>query len=326
MRTHFLTSAALSAFALSGCAVFKDRHITPAAAAPPMPVVAAVAAPPPVLERVVAMAPIPNPPSRSGTAKRATPIAADAGDPAERVARANAAARVQPTRAAYANAEQVFHFEEGALYQVYAAPGRITDIALEEGEQLSGLGPVAAGDTTRWVIGNTESGSGASRRVHILVKPTRIKLVTNLIVNTDRRTYHIELRATPATYMASASWRYPDEQRAAAQVRAAAFPQATSKLEGLNFSYRISGDHPAWRPVRVFDDGRQTVIEFPANVSQSEMPPLFVSGPDGKATDLVNYRVSGQRIVVDRLIDRAELRLGDKRGAQRVRIERAARG
>jgi type IV secretion system protein VirB9 len=149
---------------------------------------------------------------------------------------------------------------------------------------------------------------------------------SNAIVNTDRRTYHIELRATPATYMASVSWRYPQEQRAAAQVQAAAFPQATSKLDALNFSYRISGDHPAWRPVRVFDDGRQTVIEFPANVSQSEMPPLFVSGPDGKATDLVNYRVSGQRIVIDRLIDRAELRLGDKRGAQRVRIERTARG
>jgi type IV secretion system protein VirB9 len=326
MRARLLTSTVLAAFALSGCAALGGHHIAPAAAPPPMPVVAAVAAPPPVLERVVAMAPIPNPPSRRGAGRAAATPVADTGDPAERVARANAAARVQPTRAAYANAEQVFHFEEGALYQVYAAPGRITDIALEEGEQLSGTGPVAAGDTTRWVIGNTESGSGAGRRVHILVKPTRTKLVTNLIVNTDRRTYHIELRTTPATYMASVSWRYPEEQRAAAQVQAAAFPQATSKLEGLNFSYRISGDHPAWRPVRVFDDGRQTVIEFPANVSQSEMPPLFVSGPDGKATDLVNYRVSGQRIVIDRLIDRAELRLGDKRGAQRVRIERTARG
>lgn len=328
MRVQFLSSTVLAATALSGCAALNGHHVAPVAAAPATPVVAAASlSPPMVLERVIAMAPIPNPPSRSGMRRAAAgSIVSNREGPAERVARANAAARVQPTRAAYSNAEQVFHFEEGALYQVYAAPGRITDIALEEGEQLSGTGPVAAGDTTRWVIGNTESGSGASRRVHILVKPTRIKLVTNLIVNTDRRTYHIELRATPATYMASVSWRYPDEERAAAQVQDAAFPQATSKLEGLNFSYRISGDHPAWRPVRVFDDGRQTVIEFPANVSQSEMPPLFVSGPDGKATDLVNYRVSGQRIVIDRLIDRAELRLGDKRGAQRVRIERTARG
>jgi type IV secretion system protein VirB9 len=35
------------------------------------------------------------------------------------------------------------------------------------------LRPVAAGDTVRWIIGDTESGTGASKQVHILVKPTR---------------------------------------------------------------------------------------------------------------------------------------------------------
>ena len=33
---------------------------------------------------------------------------------------------------------------DGALYQVYGAPGEVTDIALEAGEQLVGPGPVAA--------------------------------------------------------------------------------------------------------------------------------------------------------------------------------------
>ena len=101
------------------------------------------------------------------------------------------AARVQPTRAGYLNAVQVYPFSEGALYQVYAAPGQITDIALEPGEQLVGSGPVAAGDTVRWIVGDTESGTGATKRVHILVKPTRPDLVTNLVINTDRRTYHL---------------------------------------------------------------------------------------------------------------------------------------
>jgi type IV secretory pathway VirB9-like protein len=31
---------------------------------------------------------------------------------------------------------QIYPFSDGALYQVYAAPGEITDIALEAGEQL----------------------------------------------------------------------------------------------------------------------------------------------------------------------------------------------
>ena len=115
---------------------------------------------------------------------------------------------MQPTRAGYINAIQVYPFSDGALYQVYAAPGEITDIALEAGEQLVGSGPVAAGDTVRWIIGDTESGTGAAKRVHILVKPTRPDLVTNLIINTDRRTYHLELRSDDKTYMASVSWAY----------------------------------------------------------------------------------------------------------------------
>ena len=123
---------------------------------------------------------------------------------------------------AYINAIQVYPFSPGALYQVYAAPGQVTDIALEEGEQLVGSGPVAAGDTVRWIIGDTESGAGPTKRVHILVKPTRPDLVTNLVINTDRRTYHLELRSAEKTYMASVpgNIRRISSSRCAARMRA----------------------------------------------------------------------------------------------------------
>jgi type IV secretion system protein TrbG len=124
-------------------------------------------------------------------------------DPRARVDQANGAARVQPTRAGYLNAIQVYPFSDGALYQVYAAPGEITDIALERGEQLVGSGPVAAGDTVRWIVGDTESGAGGDKRIHILIKPTRPDLISNLVINTDRRTYHLELRSDEQTYI----WR-----------------------------------------------------------------------------------------------------------------------
>lgn len=307
---------------LGGCAGLSPGHpaaVTQTAATPVIPPRAVV---PPLLVRTT-MPPIPNPTVVGGPKRHAAKAhAPEAGDPRERVALANAAARVQPTRAAYSNAEQVYGFEDGSLYQVYAAPGRVTDIELQDGEQLSATGPVAAGDTTRWVIGDTVSGAGASRRVHILIKPTRANLQTNLVINTDRRTYHLELRATPATYMASVAWTYPDDVRLAQAMDPSRFAIPAVAVEQLNFGYRISGDKARWRPVRVFDDGRQTVIEFPQTITQTDMPPLFVEGSDGRATDLVNYRVSGQRMVVDRLFDKAELRLGDKRGAQRVRIER----
>lgn len=251
--------------------------------------------------------------------------AVDPADPHLRVEEANGAARVQPTRAGYINAMQVYPFSDGALYQVYSAPGQITDIALAPGEQLVGSGPVAAGDTVRWVIGDTESGTGPAKRVHILVKPTRADLQTNLVINTDRRTYHLELRSTEKTYMASVTWAYAQDQLIALRRQNSLAEAGTAVATGvdinaLNFRYKIEGDSPPWRPLRAFDDGRQVFIAFPTGIGQGEMPPLWVIGPAGGA-ELVNYRIQGNHMIVDRLFAAAELRLGGE-SQKKVRIVR----
>jgi type IV secretion system protein TrbG len=129
--------------------------------------------------------------------------------PKARVATAHAAARMEPVRDGYINAIQVYPFTVGALYQVYAAVSQVTDIALEAGEKLVA---VSAGDTVRWVVGDTTSGEGATAQVHILVKPIGADLESNLVITTDRRTYHLELHSTDKTYMASVSWTYPASQ------------------------------------------------------------------------------------------------------------------
>lgn len=266
-----------------------------------------------------------------GAAACVLPLHAMPSDPRAQVGRANSAARVEPERATFLGAIQQYAWAEGALFQVYTAPGQVTDIVLQEGERLVGPGPVAAGDTARWIIGDTLSGEGEGRRVHILVKPTRPGIMTNLVVNTNRRTYHIELRATPATYMAAVSWRYPADElialRAAEAERVRTAPLAGGiDLPSLSFGYRISGDKTSWRPLRVFDDGRQMFVEFAPSVAVGDMPPLFALAPTG-AAELLNYRVAGRFMIVDRLVDRAELRLGSGRKARSVRIDReAARG
>jgi len=243
------------------------------------------------------------------------PAKPEAADPKRRVAQANREARVQPVRAGFIDAIQVFPYNEGALYQVYTSPGRITDIALQEGEELVEQGGLAAGDTARWVIGDTASGEGAGHRVHILVKPIRPDLpVNSLVVNTRRRTYHIELHPTAGTYMAAVSWNYPQDRLYALQGRSIAAEAAKPLAEGipldrLRFRYAVTGDTPPWKPLRVFDDQAKVYIEFPPGIGQGEMPPLFVIGADGGA-QLVNYRVRGHYYIVDRLFAAAELRLG----------------
>lgn len=235
---------------------------------------------------------------------------------------ANHLATMEPATGGYLDAQQVYPFSDGAIYRVLTAPGQVTDIALQPGEKL---GAVAAGDTVRWVIGDTASGSGDTKRTHVLVKPFAAGLATNVIITTDRRTYHLALTSTPHTAMSALSWIYPQDQliayRAAADQAEAARPVASGlSIEQLHFDYVISGDQPAWRPLRAFDDGRQTFIEFPASLAVGEAPPLFLVDAKGTAS-LVNYRVQGRYYVVDRIFDAAELRLGLKH-QQIVRITR----
>ena len=321
MRRTMLMTALLGSASLAGCA-----HYTPPEIAyddAPRPAVLAAEPPKPVqIVQVPQPLPLPGQLKPLPGARTASP---EPVNPRLRVDLANRAARMQPTRSGYVNAVQVYPFADGALYQLYAAPGQVTDIALEPGEQLVGSGPVAAGDTVRWIIGDTESGSGATKRVHILVKPSRPDLLTNLVINTDRRTYHLEMRSTVGTYMASLSWSYAADQLIALRrqnaTAEAAQPVASGvDLDALNFRYRIDGDTPPWRPLRAYDDGQQVFIEFPRGITQGEMPPLWVIGHEGGA-ELVNYRVRGRYMIVDRLFAAAELRLGGEH-QKMVRIVR----
>lgn len=263
--------------------------------------------------------------STAGASQPALPPArhALAGKPLAEVEAANRSAVREPDADSYLGAVQVYPWNEGALYRLYAAPGKVSDIALEPGETLVS---VASGDTVRWIIGDTTSGSGAARQTHILVKPSAAGLATNLVIATDRRVYHVEAQSHAHSAMASISWIYPGDALLALRGRSGgtADPPVAAgvALDSLNFDYRIEGANPPWRPLRAFDDGRQVFIEFPPALAQGEAPPLFVTGEAGRA-ELVNYRIRGHYYVVDRLFAAAELRLGEER-QQVVRIVRVA--
>ena len=244
---------------------------------------------------------------------------AEAKDPSDRIEAANDVARVQPRRAGYFNAVQIFPYSPGALYQVYASPGQITDIALEPGEQLTGSGPLAAGDTVRWIVADSESGNGDTRRIHVMVKPTRSAIETNLVVNTDRRTYLIELRSREKPYMPSVAWFYPEDRLS--RVNVLPPTPLIPEVDQRRYRYVIEGDSPPWRPVNAYDDGRKVYIEFSPGIGQGKMPPLFVIGEDGKP-ELVNYRVYRNILIADRLFSAAELRLGGEK-QQKVRVIRS---
>ncbi len=321
----YCLSITLSMAALAGCASARTAR-TPAA---PIPYLEAHRLPTP--SATVSVRPIESPAVPAGmimTIPVRGPSALPALKPLDRIAAANKAAVQEPRSDGFISAIQVYPWMEGALYRLYAAPDRVTDIALQAGE---GLIAISSGDTSRWIIGNTHSGVGSDQTVHILVKPQAPNLKTNLIIATDRRTYHLQMESTPATAMAALSWRYPQDELLAIQAAAKKAETVAPTVEGisleaLHFGYRVSGAAVSWRPLRVFDDGARVYIEFLANISTGEAPPLFIAGADGKA-EIVNYRVSRNFYIVDRLFDVGELRLGAKpQAVVRIVSDRAAGG
>jgi P-type conjugative transfer protein TrbG len=219
--------------------------------------------------------------------------------PAEIIAKGTHAARLEPTADGYLNAIHVYPYTEGALYCLYASPGQVSDIALQPGETLVS---VSAGDTVRWVVGDTSSGSGDDTRTHILVKPVASGLTTNLMIATDRRTYHLELTSLETSYMAALSWRYPADELAIltsrnqiARSRQAESISPNLNLSDLNFDYRIEGDRPDWRPVRVFDDGRRVFIQMPADLANDRGSAALCSRQERECR---TYQLSHPRLLL----------------------------
>ena len=229
--------------------------------------------------------------------RRATPIALNttsspmSGPAAIRAANVEALA---PSRAdGFMNAAQVFPYETGRVFEIWTAPLRITTISLEQGETITNK---AAGDTQRWMIGDTTSGSGATLQTHILVKPFKAGIATNMVVTTNRRVYLLSLRAAEGAdaFNAAVTWTHPlpFPTSGVENVGLSPFTESgvgrTAQIATLNQNYRIKAGwrRPPWTPLSVSDDGRQTFITFPETLGSSEAPPLFVMNDTGEAQQI----------------------------------------
>lgn len=217
---------------------------------------------------------------------------------------------------------------------------QVCDIELEQGEVVSA---VHIGDKLRWSVEIALAGVTP----HVLIKASEVGLDTSAVILTNRRSYHIQLRSHRTEYMPKVSFVYrdPTEDSIAAvqqqlmvaaeaarqqsQAREAVhreretIPETREYLGDLSFDYKISGK-ARWKPVRVYNDSRKTVIEMPEEMAHSEAPSLLVIDGGGEA--IVNYRMAGTRFIVDSVFDEAVLVTGVGRKQQRVKITRRLEG
>ena len=223
----------------------------------------------------------------------------------------------------------------GTPAEIVCTPLNLCMLELEAGEQVLADG-VHIGDAHRWVVNAVLGGT----KPFFLIKPTRENLQTTLTIITLSRTYTISLVSTDdeSRRMAHVGWLYPQRsgstmipipntQRQPPGIRPSSLaedpvmPNTGIAIRDLDFNYDIDGcKNCSFKPVRVFSDGQQTFIELPEAALNSELPALLVLTEQGDA--LVNYRLLGNRFVVDAVFDEALLHLGTGRNRSEVKIKR----
>ena len=226
---------------------------------------------------------------------------------------------------------------EGSVRFIYGAQQinvvcavlQVCDIELQPGEQVNNLN---VGDP-RFTIEPAISGVGAAEVQHLIIKPLDVGLETSLIVTTNRRTYHIRLRSHRTDFMPRVGFTYTEDAlakwdaiktREVKHKQEQTIPQTKEYLGDLNFAYDVAGS-AAWKPVRVYNDGAKTIIQMPSAMAQTEAPTLLVVRKDGGVftddeTVMVNYRVQGDRYIVDTIFEKAILIAGVGSNQDRVTI------
>ncbi|WP_027156726.1 P-type conjugative transfer protein TrbG [Methylobacter luteus] len=225
------------------------------------------------------------------------------------------------------------HFLYGAQQpSIVCAVLQVCDVALQAGELVNSI---HLGDTARWTVEPAITGSGSAETQHLIIKPMDVGLETSLVVTTNRRTYHFKLRSHRTQYMPQVAFTYPEDALAkwdairsykTQEREQKTIPQTGEYLGDLNFDYDLDGD-AAWMPVRVFNDGSKTILQMPEAMAQTEAPTLLVMRKEGglftdDETVMVNYRVQGDRYIVDTVFDKAILIAGVGDGQDRVTITR----
>lgn len=228
----------------------------------------------------------------------------------------------------------VVPFSESAP-TVMCSPDHICDMELQPGERV--LGAPQVGDEARWKVSPALSGSEDRKTIHLIIKPVEAGLDTNLLVPTDRRTYHVRLVSSFDRYVSSVGFFYPDDPAPGqlSGTAAAVIPDIpgmaglvggdmpTVAVDRLNFDYKIKvvKGKPLYRPLRVMDDEYHTFIAMNDDLPQGEAPALIAIGRNGQE-QMINYRLKGNIYVIDGTVYKLALIAGVGSDQQRIELQR----
>lgn len=208
---------------------------------------------------------------------------------------------------------------------------QICDVALQPGEQVNSI---HIGDQARWLVEPAITGTGRSETQHLIIKPMDVGLSTSLIVTTNRRSYHMQLRSHRRKFMPRVAFIYPEDvlakfdaikshRRYEAEARNLQVLPTGEYLGDLDFGYEVSGT-TRWKPVRVYNDGVKMIIQMPSTITQTDAPTLLVLRDTGwfesDKKEIINYRMQGDRYIVDGIPEKVILIAGVGSNQERITI------
>lgn len=183
----------------------------------------------------------------------------------------------------------LYEYSRGESYDVYAAPGFISDVQLKPGEQITGI---TIGDAVSWSV---ETRLAADKTWHVYIKPLQLGVVTNMIINTDSHYYSLRLIAD-SDYSPVVSWTYPGEARE--EYSPQGISMEVESVQDINFDYRVSGKY-SWTPESVFDDGFKTYLVLPEGKAARYTPVIFQKRGDVLLN--MDYRIVNDTIILGRV-------------------------
>lgn len=193
-------------------------------------------------------------------------------------------------------------YRDSEIYKVVASYGFQTTLEFSDKESVE---TISIGDSIAWQV------VPAGHRVFL--KPQEPNAMTNMTVVTTLRAYHFDLGAkkdsSPSNVTFLVRFTYPDARSSILSQRISAPSTVSSgkKPTDYNFNYTLSGSREI-APVRVFDDGEFTYMQFKA---LTDLPAIFLVNKS-KQESVVNYRVEGQYVVIERLGSQFSLRHGSE--------------
>ncbi|MGN7618722.1 MAG: P-type conjugative transfer protein VirB9 [Ehrlichia sp.] len=210
---------------------------------------------------------------------------------------------------------KVITYNPHAIHKYVGFYGYQSSILFEEGEAID---TISMGDSTGWQL--------MPKGNRLFIKPVADRANTNATIITNKRVYYFELFAEEANglddprlayevrfvYSSTESFPTGDNPDMVLSINQPAIPDLTDSevaKKGLNFDYLVSHNRGSQRivPLKIFDDNQFTYMQFPH--INADLPSIFTVDSEGYES-LINFRVSGDYIIIERVSDVFTLRYG----------------